>query len=155
MKYFICGFMGAGKSTVLDDLKGDERFFGYSFYDLDSEIAKKFNVDISVLGDLIAQKGFEWFRAVELEVFQDILRLEEKVWIALGGGSLSNPEFFKLAKSIKGYWLNTDFETCLNRMQGDQNRPLASLSKDKLKELYIDRIVTYEIFDVFPYCIAK
>jgi shikimate kinase len=77
MKYFICGFMGAGKSTALENLKEEQSFFGYSFCDLDVEIAKKFNVDRSDLGDLIAQKGFEWFRSVELEVFQDILRLEE------------------------------------------------------------------------------
>jgi shikimate kinase len=155
MKYFICGFMGAGKSTALEHLKTDSSFFGYSFYDLDFEVAKKFNKDVSELGQLITDNGFDWFRKVEFEMFEDILNSEEKVWISLGGGSLTNTKFFNLAKTIKGYWLDTDFDTCLKRINGDLNRPLASLSKNELEHLYATRVLSYEIFEPFPYCVAK
>jgi shikimate kinase len=155
MKYFICGFMGAGKTTALESLKLNNSFFGYSFYDLDTEIAKRHNVDVTKLGDLIGSKGFEWFRSKELEIFKDIMKSEEKVWISLGGGALSNPAFLEMAKTIKGYWLNTDFDTCLSRIKGDSNRPLEALSTDDLRSLYKDRLVSYEIFDIFPYCGAE
>ena len=46
------------------------------------------------------------------------MKSEEKVWISLGGGALSNPAFLEMAKTIKGYWLNTDFDIQANCSRG-------------------------------------
>ena len=61
----------------------------------------------------------------------------------------------EIAKNLKGYWLNTELDVCLSRIQGDSNRPLERLSTDDLKQLYKKRVVSYGVFEKFPYCGAE
>lgn len=153
MKYFICGFMGSGKSYQLEKLKSDERFFGYSFYDLDEEISK--SEGEAELGELIIQNGFEWFRKKEFEVLKSIMNKDEDLWLSLGGGTVTHPKSLDFLKKFQGYWLNTPFSICFDRIKDDENRPLVSAGEEKLRDLYQEREKIYQIFDIYPFCNAE
>lgn len=140
--------MGAGKSTLLKEIENSQLFFGYSYYDLDSEIEKKNNISSGSLGELISMNGWEWFRREESLVLSELLSLKN-IWIALGGGSLTekNLAIIESYKNLKGYWLATSFEDCYRRIKADSNRPLVTLSTDELKSLYLEREEIYQKFE--------
>ncbi len=141
--------MAAGKTTALKRISNNEKWFGYSFVDLDFKIFEKYGQGHRNLSELITKNGFEWFRKVEKEVLIEMLSLE-KVWIALGGGTLdaTTMEILDNKANIKGYFLSTPFEVCLERMRKEPgSRPLANMSDDELKELYHQRMVNYSKFE--------
>lgn len=142
MNYFICGFSGCGKSYLLQKLKTEALFKGYDFIDLDDYIFEKYAASYKSLGDFIRAEGFERFRSLELESIQEITMKPQYI-LALGGGSLSEKSMQALEK-IKGFWLNTKFEQCYERIKDDSNRPLSVKSKDELYELYQARTKNYE-----------
>ena len=63
----LCGFMGAGKSTIGKHLA---RITGYTFIDLDHYIEEK--VDMSI-PEFFKKEGEEAFRAEEFASLQEIL----------------------------------------------------------------------------------
>ena len=147
MKYFICGFSGAGKSTYLKELSRSKEYSDFEFFDLDDYILKQLS-DFNNLGEAIEANGWEWFRKNEKKYLHDLLS-KTKVWIALGGGTLTDElvQELKSKTGIKGLWLSTDFETCWERIKGDSNRPLDKKGKDHLKALYKDREILYKQFE--------
>ncbi len=142
--FFICGFTGAGKSTLLNELKADERFEEYQFIDLDELILGQ-HPRYESLGDLIRGKGFSYFRQQENSALTELSMKDNQI-VALGGGTLTEKNI-NLLKSWNGFWLNTKFETCYERIRNDENRPLAEKSKEDLFELYKDRAVFYAEYD--------
>src|SRR5690554_1663277 len=158
MKYFICGFSGAGKSSLLRRLaatrEAKPELLGCVFLDLDEEVLAAHSSPAScdaTLGPLIEERGWGWFRREEQRVLRNLLE-RDKVWIALGGGTLS-PELAQALNNredVKGYWLNTDFETCWSRIKDDPNRPMARHGKEKMLELYRQREQIYSLFQPFP-----
>jgi shikimate kinase len=149
MKYFICGFMGAGKSTALKKISEKEKWFGYSFVDLDLKIFEKYGDGFVDLGALISNKGFEWFREIEKVELVEALSLTN-VWIALGGGALDDTalEILNNKANVKGYFLDTSLDECLRRISNDKsNRPLGRLSDEELKVLYRQRKKNYSRFE--------
>lgn len=147
MKYFICGFSGAGKSTLLKKIKESGEYKDYLFVDLDQLILSQ-NDGFNSLGDLIESKGWEWFRAAERDTLKNLLA-SSNIWISLGGGTmtLELANELKSRKDVKGYWLDTDFDTCWQRIQSDKNRPLVKEGRDHLKHLYDERWELYNFFD--------
>lgn len=147
MKYFICGFSGAGKSTALSRIKASGTYPGYEFVDLDYYIEGLYP-DSEGLGALIRSNGWEWFRQVERETLGRLLETD-KIWIALGGGTLDEETAQKLLnrEDVKGYWLNTDFEICWERIQKDPNRPMVDKGKQALQELFYQRSGFYRLFE--------
>lgn len=150
MKYFICGFSGAGKSTLLRRISESGKYPDYLFVDLDLYIASQHRDEAGSLGELIEKKGWEWFRAAEKETLANLLK-SPNIWIALGGGTLTEETAQNLLadadKSIKGYWLDTDFETCWKRIQNDKNRPLVKRGESVLKHLYNERSEIFKKFE--------
>ncbi|MEX0798862.1 MAG: shikimate kinase [Bacteriovoracaceae bacterium] len=146
MKYFICGFSGAGKTTLLNRIKSSGKYPGHLFVDLDLFILTQHQS--SSLGDLIEEKGWDWFRRAEKETLENLLKSPD-IWIALGGGTLDQELALSLErdKEVKGYWLDTDFETCWQRIQNDRNRPLVLRGKRELKALYDQRRGFYQKFE--------
>lgn len=63
-KIFLCGFMGAGKSTVGRILAG---LLGYAFADTDAEIELEAGMKIS---ELVEAEGFACFRLLERRLFR-------------------------------------------------------------------------------------
>lgn len=147
MKYFLCGFSGSGKSTLLQKIQASEEYPGYLFVDLDDYVLSQ-NPEFNSLGELIELKGWEWFRNTEKQTLSDLLK-SPNIWIALGGGTL-DAELVGILNQrgdVKGYWLDVDFETCWQRIQNDQNRPLVQRGKSHLKNLYAQRLSLFQEYE--------
>ena len=75
----LCGFMGAGKSTVGKFLSN---YLGTDFIDLDNMLEKRFGCSIS---DYFAKNGEEPFRAEEYDALSEIFTESKKnLVLALG-----------------------------------------------------------------------
>lgn len=143
MSIFICGFMGSGKTTFLKKLqetKADNR----SFIDTDQEINRLHNKASSKLGDWIEAVGWDQFRAFESELVQMLLDSPKSHVVSLGGGTLTPANLKKILDSdSKLVWLNTPFEVCYRRVEGDAHRPLVRKGEKYLSELYLERESCY------------
>ena len=146
MKYLICGFSGAGKSSLLNKIKNDSQYKEYEFYDLDSELLKVFKKDS--ITELVESIGWEEFRQAEQETLNLLLQ-KSNIWIALGGGSLNekNVDFFYESKDIKVLFLDTPIEVCLERIKAAGDRPLLAEGEDFLRNLYKSRLPIYTRFE--------
>jgi len=137
MTIFLCGFMGCGKSTVGKLLA---RKTGCGFYDTDELIVEKENMTIP---KIFAEKGEPYFRQAEKETVKSLCG--KKAVVACGGGAMLNAESAKNAsESGMVIFLDVPFETCYERICGDENRPIAvSSSKEELYERFSKRHQIY------------
>lgn len=85
MKFFLIGFMGAGKSTIG---KYAARHNALQFLDLDSYIEDKFGMEIR---ELFRRHKEPWFRKEEQKALHEVCALPGDLLIACGGGT---PCFF-------------------------------------------------------------
>jgi shikimate kinase len=148
-KILIAGFSGAGKSSLLWELKRSSPDQEWFFDDLDQLILKGHKArDIS---QLVQTNGWEKFRLWERQSLEGWLKEEGKGVLALGGGALSQVvlDLFKPSRKIKFCHLDAPFEDCWNRLQGKgtEARPLINLGKDRLSEIYQDRQRIYQQID--------
>ena len=89
----LCGFMGAGKSTVGKHIA---RITGYPFIDLDSYIETKRGMSIP---ELFVKEGEEAFRQEEYESLKEILsNPDNNLILSLGGGTVTRENCAKLIK---------------------------------------------------------
>ena len=89
----LCGFMGAGKSTIGKHIA---RITGYSFIDLDSYIEKKRGMSIP---ELFVKEGEEAFRQEEYNSLKEILsNPSNNLILSLGGGTVTRENCAKLIK---------------------------------------------------------
>ena len=96
----LCGFMGAGKSTIGKHLA---RITGYPFIDLDHYIEER--VDMSI-PEFFKKEGEEAFRAEEFASLQEILdeylsgedKKEKNLILSLGGGTVTREACATLIK---------------------------------------------------------
>ena len=147
---FLCGFMGAGKSTVGVRLAG---LLGRTFLDLDTLIEKRAGLKIT---EIFATSGEAFFRELER---QEVARLTNGFdgVVALGGGTLSNEGCLQTIKE-KGtlIYLAAEPETIQARLvhaDAKALRPLlASLSgaerRLKINELMRERMPFYLQADI-------
>jgi shikimate kinase len=150
MNYFICGFMGCGKSTVLRELRAIKELDHFKFIDLDDFIYQQFCEQADSLGELIDKLGFPRFRELEIENLNKLSRTKNTV-LALGGGTL-NSKTMKviMEKGWSGHWLDTDFETCLARIRKEEGtRPLSRKTDEQLQDLYLERKGQYSTYQSF------
>lgn len=134
---YLCGFMGCGKTFMGRRIS---ELLAVPFVDLDSFIVENEGMTIPEIFDKF---GEQHFRALEASY---IRKLSGGNIVATGGGAIINPQTAEFArKSGAVIFINTDFETCYARIQGDQNRPLVMNStKAQLKELYNKRKPIYK-----------
>lgn len=144
MNYFICGFMGAGKTHLLAELKNSLKE-SFCYIDLDEFILDQSEVEFDTLGSLIDELGFDAFRLLELEAIE-ALALRSNLILSLGGGSLNNRTKAILDRSFKGMYKKEDFQICLERIKNDKNRPLSKLSRAELLDLFERRRHLYESY---------
>lgn len=145
MLLFICGFMGSGKTHLMEKLKKNPA--GYECLDLDREILEKFSDQYHLLGELIEERGWDFFRQQELVQIKLLCQQDtaSKQVISLGGGALSDSSLavIKKAPDAHLFWIKTPFEICFKRISGDSNRPLVEKGYDYLEKLYQEREKNY------------
>jgi shikimate kinase len=134
---FLVGFMGSGKTTLGKKLATKLKM---KFVDLDEAICIR--TDFATVRELIAEKGFDFFREEESETLKSILP-EHKV-IATGGGAPCYFDNLGWMKSkgtivfldvtegvIYSRLMNTDFE----------ERPLLkNMNEEELKTFIHDKL---------------
>lgn len=133
---FLVGFMGAGKTTVGRELA---RHLGYDFIDLDELIAAQIGKSIP---EIFAELGETEFRRLESAAIQSCSDLVRCV-VALGGGAYVREGNRRLVRAIgKTVWLECPLETCLERIGGDESRPLLG-DVDQMRHLLAQRRASY------------
>ena len=137
MTIFLCGFMGCGKTT---SGKLAAKKLGCTFCDTDDMIVEDQKMTIP---EIFAQKGEPYFRKVEADIVKSVCG--RKAVVACGGGAMLNPDTAKAAAEAGAVvFLDADFETCYERICGDENRPIAASStKEELQERFNARRDVY------------
>ncbi len=134
--------MGSGKSTVGKVLAEE---LGYRFVDTDEEIEKETGKKIK---DIFKEYGEEYFRNLERKKILELSKKKNLV-ISTGGGLPANKENLSIMKnSGVVIWLKIDFDTFLNRVGNDENRPLLKEDINKLKERFNKRKKYYSQADI-------
>lgn len=86
MKFFVIGFMGAGKTTLG---KYAARINHLHFLDLDEYIEQKTGMNVR---DLFREKGEDYFRQIERKSLEEVCAIEDlDLLVSCGGGT---PCFF-------------------------------------------------------------
>ena len=130
---YLTGFMGSGKTTVGKKLAAQ---LNYTFIDLDSYIEQQEGRSIS---ELFNEHGENYFREVEHQCLQTLLKLEKLV-IACGGGT---PCFYDAMQQMNEHgitvYLQMNVLAIFNRLkQGRMQRPLIAGKSDEALRQYID-----------------
>ncbi|UCZ54577.1 shikimate kinase [Bacillus shivajii] len=146
MKYniYLIGFMGAGKTTIGKHLAKDLQM---PFVDLDEWIEAKNNKRIT---DIFHEDGESTFRKLESASLHALDNLGGV--IATGGGVVENDaniEFMKNNGTL--IYLKSPFNELLERISGDETRPLTKGGQHKLLKRYEKREPMYEKADLHVY----
>ncbi len=150
MNYFICGFMAAGKSTLLNTLKNMEFFNAFILCDLDTEVFNFYREDEISLAEFINKKGLQKFREAEFDVLKKICskNLQSSKIIALGGGALENDLTYEFVQGNGALvFLDISLDICLQRLENlkeSSTRPMAQGGKEFLQNLYQKRLERYQ-----------
>lgn len=134
----LIGMPGCGKSTF-GKLLADE--LGYDFIDMDKYIEEKMGITVK---EIFFTKGEDFFRKIETEACEELSKLSNLV-IASGGGVVKNRrniEFFSKSLTL---FINRPLERILGDLDTEA-RPLLQDGKEKLIELYRERIDLYRTY---------
>jgi len=132
----LAGFMGTGKTTI-GQIVADR--LGMPFVDLDDAIEAEADRPIS---EIFATAGEVSFRHLEAQIAGQIAVQSGQV-IATGGGTLLNADTrAAFAGTSLLVCLTADPETILERVAGDEVRPLAQ-DRETLITLMGDRAALY------------
>ena len=117
MNVVLTGLRGSGKSTLGRVLA---RLLDYRFRDTDRDIVRRAGMSIK---DMVAESGWDHFRAVERQVVSEVTRLPNQV-IALGGGALVDDENARVVKeSAVVVLLVCDLDVLAARIARHSHRP--------------------------------
>lgn len=144
MKLFLCGFSGAGKTTLGEKLSKNDNF---GVFDLDEEIFNRMGSGHDHLGDYILEIGIEEFRKDELSVVKMLhANFKDNYLIILGGGALEEKSLRDFITSVGGklIYLKADFDLCFERISKTSHRPLVKGGKAFLKEKFDARLPYFE-----------
>lgn len=117
----MIGYRGSGKSTLAQILAQKIK---WKYFSSDKIIEK----EVGELSKWIPFNGWSSFREKEKQVCHKLSQKKQAV-IDLGGGVVENPknlEYF-LNKAIV-FWIDTNREILIKRLQKDKHRPLLSYS---------------------------
>lgn len=125
--FYICGFMGAGKSSIGRLLAKE---LGLPFHDLDKYLERK---EGRTIPDVFDQKGEVYFREKEREYLLELARSFKGV-VALGGGSLQDQQIVDYLK-LHGLLILIDvpMDIIVNRVMRNKKRPIVVDKKGKIK----------------------
>lgn len=138
MNVVLCGMMGVGKTSVGKKL---EFLSKRKCVDTDEIIEEKYGK----ITDIFEQKGEPYFRDLETEVAK-MLGKKDNLIVSTGGGLVMRSENVAyLKENGKIFFLRAKIETLLERVAGNNARPLLKDGAEKkLKELIPVRTPVYE-----------
>jgi shikimate kinase len=132
--------MGCGKTTA-GELLAQRR--GLLFFDTDEYIERKTKTPIPAL---FAEKGEAFFREAERLAVREISAIRGAVISCGGGVMVSETNASAARENGVVVFIDTDFETCYDRIKGDGNRPLvANNTKGTLYDIYKKRALIYTV----------
>lgn len=139
----ITGPMGCGKSSVARELAA---LLCCSYTDLDDYIVLNEGLSIP---EIFSSLGEDAFRKMEEKYLEKVLKTEEELVVALGGGTVLRKECREL---IKGkslcIYLRADAATLVGNLEGrTEGRPLLKTGKNlaaRVEELLSQRSHIYE-----------
>lgn len=141
----LCGFMGAGKSTIGKHLA---RITGYPFIDLDHYIEKRVGMSIP---EFFKREGEEAFRAEELASLQEILEGDlsgedkkgKNLILSLGGGTVTREACATLVReNTRCIYLYCKKEELARRVKRNTaQRPILQGKTDKELEEHIGNLM--------------
>lgn len=138
----LIGFMGCGKTTVGEKLAAD---LSFDFLDTDQYIEEK---EAMTINDIFATKGEEYFRGLETSSLKELVAGTNKTIVSSGGGLPLRKENAELLQKL-GFvvYLKVEKETVLQRLEGDNTRPLLACDNPakKVGELLAFRDPIYEV----------
>jgi shikimate kinase len=140
---FLLGFMGAGKTSVGQELAD---LLALPFVDLDRVVENRADCSIAAIFD---GAGEDAFRDLEHRSLQETLSQGEQV-VALGGGAWMAIRNRRLLSGMgPTVWLNPSFSTIVSRLDsvGLAGRPLFG-DLEEAESLYIQRKLTYRKADL-------
>ena len=101
--FYLCGFMGVGKTTILNNIKQQTK---YTCIDLDENIENKYGQ----IDNIFVEKGEIFFREIEEKEF--FVNQNKFNLISLGGGAIENDNIFEnLLKCNQTIYLSLNFES--------------------------------------------
>lgn len=144
MKLFLCGFSGAGKTTLGEKLSKSTDF---QVFDLDEEIFNRMGSGHDDLGEYIEEIGIEEFRHDEFDMIKLLdQNFKDNYLVILGGGALENENVRNFINQVEGktIYLDTPFDKCWSRLSEATDRPLAKKGEDYMRKLFEERLPTYQ-----------
>ena len=137
---FLVGFMGSGKSSILDILKLNPEI---NTIDLDEIVLQESEHHVENIQDLFNKYGEEYFRNCEVKAFQRVYQNSNTVFSLGGGSMISTPIKSTVLKSDYSFYLKNEFKNLWENIK-DSKRPLVSTGKDNVKKIYYERLDTYK-----------
>ncbi|MEO1022009.1 MAG: shikimate kinase [Bacteroidota bacterium] len=124
---YMCGFMGAGKSTIGKQVA---EHLDLPFKDLDKEIEES---EQKTIPELFSEEGEGYFREKEWEVLLHLTRTYQGV-LALGGGALHNQKVVDHLK-LHGLlvFIDAPLKRIVHRVLRNPHRPIARKTDGSLK----------------------
>ena len=134
MNIFLIGMMGSGKSSVGQSLS---KYLNNTFYDLDKEIEKSFNLSIK---DIFLEYGEDLFRKEEEKLLGELDKLSGLI-VSTGGGIVISNVNRTILKKNKTYFLEANIEDMYERaLRRENDRPiLKGMNVRQFKDLYEKR----------------
>nr|WP_255574591.1 shikimate kinase [Halobacillus sp. Nhm2S1] len=127
--------MGSGKSTIA---KMVSEKTNDPYIEMDQAIEEDEGMKIR---DMFALKGEEYFRDKETEFLRN---LKHDVVLSTGGGVILREENRMLMKEGTVVYLKAEWETIVERLTGDTDRPLWKGDYTEKKKRFDERLRLYE-----------
>jgi shikimate kinase len=135
------GYRGTGKSTVGRLLAAR---LGRELVSTDAEIIKRAQHSIP---EIVAQKGWEYFRDLESDICREFAGRDQLVIDTGGGAILRAQNVEALKKNGTVFWLTASVETIVKRIGGDNQRPSLTGTKsfvDEIQDVLRERTPKYQ-----------
>lgn len=136
MNIALCGFMGAGKTSVGRELS---KITGRRFVDTDELAEKEENTTVS---RIFSDKGEAYFRDLEYEICKKTAHMNNTV-ISTGGGAMTYERNVKAIKrAARVVFIDTPFDVICKRVGDASGRPLFK-NWENAKNLFEERRSKY------------